>query len=64
MIAYVARDKNGLLYLHDTMPERDDDLEDYYSGSFFLLEDKDFPEFHDITYGNGAKEVEINIKLV
>lgn len=61
MIAYITRDKNGTLYLHNTKPKLDKELEGYISEDFFIISDEAFPELKKVTYKNSPIEVEFNI---
>lgn len=65
MIGYIARDKDGLLYCHYTLPVRDEDNEWFWSDDDALfLKDECFPEFDNITYNDEPIKVEINIKRI
>ena len=63
MIGYVARDKNGLIFLHKDKPELDKKLEGWFSNDFYELSDEMFPELTTLTYENSPLKVEFNIVI-
>ena len=64
MIGYLARDKNGDLYLHNEKPELDYELQAYYSNKYDSISNNLFPEFAKITYENSPIKVKFDIELV
>jgi len=64
MIGYVARDKDGSLYLYDDCPV----YEEKYGGWFASPDTIDitghFPEFDNLTWRDSPVKVEISIKKV
>ena len=64
MIGYVAKDKNGEIYLHRDKHEYDEELEGWYSEPDMLHITDEFPEFDNISSDDEPVKVEINIKRV
>ena len=63
MIGYVARDKNGLIFLHKDKPELDKKLEGWFSNDFFELSDEMFPELTTLTYENSPLKDTFQVKV-
>ena len=64
MIGYVAKDKNGEVYLHGEKPEYDVYLEGWYSASGMIIITEQFTEFDNMSYTDEPIKVEINIKRI
>lgn len=64
MIGYVAKDKNGEVYIHMRKPHYDDDCEEWFSNIEVIDITGQFPEFDSMSYTNEPVKVEINIKRV
>lgn len=55
---WVARDLNGLIYLHLKEPTLEEHTSEYMSQFFIELPTKSFPE---VTYDNSPQMVELNL---
>ena len=64
MIGYVAKDKNGEVYLHTEEPTYADELEGWYSAPDIINITNQFSEFDNMSYTDEPIKVEINIKRV
>ena len=64
MIGYVAKDKNGEVYLHTEEPAYDDELEGWYSAPDMINITNQFLEFADISYKDKPIKVEIKLERV
>lgn len=65
MIGYVAKDKNGEIYLHREKPNYESDCEGWFASSpDSLCITNNFPEFDNISHTDEPIKVEINIKRV
>ena len=66
MIGYIAKDKNGEIYLHREEPAYDDELEGWYSAPDIINITNQFSEFDNMSYKAEPVKVEfeINIKRV
>ena len=64
MILYIAKNKNGKVYLHTEKPAYDDELEGWYSTPDIINVTNQFPEFDIISYTDEPVKVELNIKNV
>lgn len=64
MIGYVAKDKNGEVYLHTEEPAYADELEGWYSASDMINITNQFLEFADISYKDKPIKVEIKLERV
>lgn len=66
MIGYVAKDKNGEIYLHKELPKYEDN--GVYKGWFSSCDElnitNEFSEFDDLKYTDEPVKVEINIKRI
>ena len=49
---WVARDKDGDLYIYETMPYRDENVFDTKCGYYYLVCDKCCPDFKNVTWEN------------
>ena len=64
MIGYVAKDKDGEIYLHTEEPAYDDELKGWYSTPNMINITNQFPEFDIMSYTDEPIKVEINIKRI
>lgn len=64
MIGYVAKDKNGEVYLHTEEPSYEDGLEGWYSAPDMINITGQFSEFDNISYTDEPIKVEINLTKV
>ena len=65
MIGYVAKDKNGEVYLHPEEPAYDDDeLEGWYSAPDMLNITGQFSEFDNMSYTDEPIKVEIKLEKI
>lgn len=64
MIGYVAKDKDGYIYLHTEKPTYHDDLGGWFSEPELINITGHFHEFDDMFYTDEPIKVEINIKKV
>ena len=65
MKAYVARDKDGSLWVHYRKPKKENSLKKTWWGSDdreFQIYDFDFPNFKDVTWEGNPVEVELTIE--
>ena len=65
MIGYIARDKNGELYLHKTFPHYEDKYgcEAWFSEDFMNITNE-LTEFEDLKYIDEPVAVEINFRKI
>ena len=64
MIGYVARDRDGEIYLHREKPTYDDELEGWYSVHDMINITEQFPEFDNMSYTDEPIKVEIKLEKV
>jgi len=64
MIGYVAKDRDGEVYLHTEEPYYDDYSECWFSSSDEVRITGQFSEFDNISYTDEPIKVEINIKRI
>lgn len=64
MLVYVAKDKNGEVYLHTEEPTYDDELEGWYSAPDMISITEQFPEFDDMSYKDEPVKVKIKLERV
>ena len=64
MIGYVAKDKDGEIYLHTEEPVYEDELSGWYSSPDMINITGQFPEFDNMSYIDEPIKVEINIKRI
>lgn len=64
MIEYVAKDKDGEIYLHAEAPIYDDYCEHWYSSLEDIRITNQFPEFDDMSYTDEPIKVEIKLEKV
>ena len=64
MIGYVAKDKNGEIYLHTEEPTYDNELEGWYSAPDMINITNQFTEFDNISYTDKPIKVEIKLEKV
>ena len=64
MIGYVAKDKDGEVYLHTEEPVYEDELGCWYSSPDMINITGQFPEFDNMSYKDEFIKVEINIKRI
>lgn len=64
MIGYVAKDKDGEIYLHTEEPVYEDELDGWYSSPDMINITGQFPEFDNMSYKDELIKVEINIKRI
>ena len=64
MIGYVAKDKNGEVYLHIEEPVYEVELGGWYSSPDMINITGQFPEFDNMSYKDELIKVEINIKRI
>ena len=64
MIGYVAKDKNGTVYLYRFKPTYDDNLECWFSGLDMIDITGKFPEFDSMSYKDEPVKVEIKLKKI
>lgn len=64
MIGYVARDKDGEVYLHIVKPTYKYAYEGWYSNPDMINITNQFPEFDSMSYKDEPIKVEINIKRI
>ena len=64
MIGYIAKDKDGEVYLYTKEPIYDDGLEVWYSGHGMINITGQFPEFYTISYTDEPIKVEIKLEKV
>ena len=62
MIGYVAKDKDGEVYLHVEEPTYADDSECWYSTADMINITGQFPEFYNMSYIDEPIKVEIKLK--
>ena len=61
MILYIAKNKNGEVYLHTEEPAYDDELEGWYSTPNMINITNQFSEFDIMSYTD--KPIKVEIKL-
>lgn len=64
MIGYVAKDKNGEVYLHTEEPTYNNELEGWYSAGEMTDITGHFPEFDNMSYTDEPIKVEIKLERV
>ena len=64
MIGYVAKDKNGEIYLHPDLPHYDDEYKGWFSTPDSLNITNKFPEFNDISYTDEPIAVDIRLRKI
>lgn len=64
MIGYVARDKDGSLYLYDNCPSYEEKYGGWFASPDMIDITEQYPEFDDLKYTDDPVKVEINIKRV
>ena len=64
MIGYVAKDKNGRVYLHTEEPTYDNELEGWYSYYGMINITGEFSKFDTISYTDKPIKVEIKFERV
>lgn len=64
MIGYIARDRDGDLYLHIEKPTYDDELEGWFSTCDMIAVTGEFPEFDNMSYEDEPIIVEIKLEKV
>ena len=64
MIGYVAKDKNGEIYLYSEKPFYNDEVEGWCSSPDMIAITGRFSEFDNISYTDKPVKVEINIKRI
>jgi hypothetical protein len=64
MIGYVAKDKDGEIYLHTEKPTYNNELEGWYSAPDMINITNQFPKFNDMSYTDKPIKVEIKLEKV
>ena len=64
MIGYVAKDKDGEIYLHTEEPVYEAELGSWYSSLAMINITGEFSEFDNMSYTDEYIKVEINIKRI
>lgn len=64
MIGYIARDKDGSLYLYDNCPVYEEKYGGWFDSPYMMDITGHFPEFDNLTWKDSPVKVEINIKKV
>lgn len=64
MIGYVAKDKDGEIYLHTEKPIYSSDVVGWLSSPDMISITGQFPEFKNMSYTDEPVKVEINIKRI
>ncbi len=64
MIGYIAKDKNGEIYLHRETPTYDADLGGWFSSPDSISITGKFPEFENISCTDDPIKVEINLRRI
>jgi len=64
MIGYVAKDKNGKVYIYSEEPTYDNELEFWISSNDMFEITNQFPEFDNISYKDEPIKVEIKLERV
>lgn len=64
MIGYVAKDRDGEIYLYVEKPTYDDELEGWYSAPDMINVTGQFPEFDNMSYTDEPIKVEIKLEKV
>ena len=64
MIGYVAKDRDGEIYLHTEEPFYDDDAECWFSSPEEVRITGQFPEFDDMSYKDEPIKVEIKLDRI
>ena len=64
MIVYVAKDKNGEVYLHRKEPIYDNELEGWYSAPDMINITGQFTEFNTMSYTDKPIKVEIKLERI
>ena len=61
MKAWIARDKNGALWMYETAPLYNENFEEFYCGFGELNSELDPRFFQEITFENSPMEVELKL---
>ena len=64
MIGYVAKDRDGEIYLHTEEPTYDNELEGWYSAPDMINITGQFSEFNNMSYTDKPIKVEIKLEKV
>ena len=64
MTGYVAKDKNGEVYLHTKEPAYNDELEGWYSIPGMIYITGQFPEFDTMSYTDEPIKVKIKLERI
>lgn len=64
MIGYVARDKDGSLYLYDNCPVYEEEYGGWFGSPDMINITNQCDEFDDLHYTDEPVKVEINIKRI
>ena len=64
MIGYVAKDRDGEIYLHTEEPFYDDYAECWFSSPEEVRITGQFPEFDDMSYKDEPIKVEIKLERI
>ena len=64
MIGYVAKDKNGEVYLHPSKPVYENEFEGWYSNPDCLNITNNYPRFDNMSYTDEPIKVEIKLETV
>jgi hypothetical protein len=64
MIGYIAKDKDGEIYLHPEEPEYNDTFNVWCSCPDFINITGHFPEFDNISYTDEPIKVEIKLERI
>ena len=64
MIGYVAKDKDGEVYLHTEEPVYEDELGGWYSSPDMINITGQFPEFDNMSYKDKFIKIEIKLEKV
>lgn len=64
MIGYIAKDRDGKLYLYSKKPKYDTIFKMWFSGQKVIEITNKFPEFDSMSYTDEPIKVEINIKRI
>lgn len=64
MIGYVAKDKDGEVYLHTEKPVYEDEFCGWYSSHNMINITGEFPEFDTMSYTDEPIKVEIKLERI
>jgi hypothetical protein len=64
MIGYVARDKDGSLYLYDSLPEYSEGLGGWFGSPDMINITDEFPEFDNLDSFDDPIKVEIELEKI